>query len=68
MSEPIGNLIDALGVEYTPRDDDLVSGAVVLLKVIQSDGSVRLHSCWSDGLSWIERLGMLRAAERDEQS
>lgn len=66
MSEPIGNLLDSLGVEHRPSDGELVSDAVVLLKVINEDGRVSMRIAWSDGLSWIERLGMLRAAEHLE--
>ena len=66
MAEPIGNLLDSLGVEVSLEEGDLAACAIVLLKVIDVDGSVRLQTCTSDGLSWIERLGMLRAAEHVE--
>ena len=66
MSEPIGNLLDSLGVTHTPDDDELISGAVVLLKVVDTEGNVTLRCCFSDGMSWIERLGMLRAAEQSD--
>ena len=62
----LGNLIDALGVEQTIKEGELVAGAVVLLKVVTADGEVLLRSAWSDGISWVERVGMLRAAERTE--
>lgn len=62
MTEPIGDLLNSLGVEHTPLDGELVAGAVVLLKVIDADGHVALRTCWSDGMSWIERLGMCRVA------
>lgn len=61
--EPIGDLLDSLGVTYDPDDGDLVASAVVLLKVIDADGVVVLRMCPSDGISWIDKLGMLRAAE-----
>jgi hypothetical protein len=64
--EPIGNLLDALGIMHTPDDGELVASAVVLLKVLDNDGDVSLRIVCSDGLSWIERLGMLRAAEHVE--
>lgn len=66
MSEPIGSLIDSLGITHTPREGELVSAAIVLLKVHEPDGRVALRTCNSDGLSWIELLGMLRAAEHVE--
>lgn len=64
MSEPIavGPLLDALGVEHHPEDGELVECAVVLLKVIDAEGSVSLRSLCSDGVSWIERIGLLQAA------
>jgi hypothetical protein len=66
MAEPIGNLLDSLGVAHTPEDGEMVSDALVLLKVVDAEGYVSLRVAWSDGMSWIERLGMLRAAEANE--
>ena len=66
MSEPIGNLLDSLGVEVTRDEGDLFAGAVVLLKVVDADGGVTLRTCASPGLSWIERVGMFRAAEQSD--
>ena len=66
MTVPIGDLLNSLGVVHSPDDGELIAGAVVLLKVVSSDGEVVLRSCSSDGMSWIERLGMLRAAEHVE--
>ncbi|MFW3474406.1 hypothetical protein ACN24M_24605 [Streptomyces microflavus] len=60
---PIGDLIDSLGIEATVGSDDLVAGALVLLKVLDADGGTRLSLAHSDGLGWIERAGMLRIAE-----
>lgn len=60
--QPIGRLIDSLGVEHRPEDGELVLGAVVLLKVMEPDGEVSMRSAWSPGLSWMERVGMHRAA------
>ena len=64
--EPIGNLLDSLGVQHRPEPGELVASAVVLLKVIGPDNEVSLRTSASDGLSWIERVGMLRAAEQVE--
>lgn len=63
---PIGPVIDGLGCEPILEEGDLVDAAVVVLKVVEPNGDVRLSVCWSEGMSWIERLGMLRAAERVE--
>lgn len=47
-------------------DSDLIAAGLVLLKVIDKDGGVRLWMGHSDGMSWIERLGMLDAAHEME--
>lgn len=60
----LGQIIDGLGCDTTLEEGDLVAAAVVVMKVIEPNGNVRLSISWSDGLGWIERLGMLRAAER----
>ena len=62
MPDPIGTLLDRLDVKATIDPDDLPAGAVVLLKIIEPDGAVRLQVSWSDGMSWLERRGMLAAA------
>lgn len=63
LSEPIGDLLNALGVAYQPQDGDLVVSALVLMKVVDEDGNVSLRTAWSEGLSWIEHVGMLHVAE-----
>jgi len=65
-AQPLGQILDGLGCQSALEDGDLVSAAVVVLKVVEPDGRVRLAMCWSDGLCWIDRIGMLRAAERVE--
>jgi hypothetical protein len=62
----LGQIINGLGCDATIEEGDLVAAAVVVLKIVEPDGTVRLSTTWSDGLGWIERLGMLRAAERVE--
>lgn len=62
----IGQNLDALGVSASIQDDDLITDAVVILKVLEGDGSVRLSTAWSEGMSWIERLGMVTAAKACE--
>lgn len=60
--QPVGPLLDSLGVEREVVEGELVVGAVVLLKVLEDDGTVTLRSAWSPGMSWIERVGMHTAA------
>jgi hypothetical protein len=65
-ARPIGDVLDGIGIEATLGDGELVAGAIVLLKVIDVDGDVRLSLASSDGLSWIERAGMIHVAETME--
>jgi hypothetical protein len=65
-AQPIGDVLDSLGITASLDDGELVASAVVLLRVIGDDGSERLSLVHSDGQGWIERLGMLRAAESVE--
>lgn len=60
----LGQHLDALGIRAGLEDDDLLVGAVVLLKVIDSDGDVALFHRTTPGIGWIEKVGMLRAAEQ----
>ena len=62
----LGQLIDSLGITQEVRPGEQVRGAVVLLTVQDTDGQMSLRCAWSDGMSWVERLGLLRAAERAE--
>jgi len=62
----LGDLIDELGVKQQIDEDETVRGAVVLLTVEEPDGHLSLRCAWSDGINWIERIGLLRAAERAE--
>lgn len=64
-TRPIGEALDSLGIEATLDPDELVAGAMVLLKVVQADGDTRL-SVAHQGIGWIERVGMLRVAETIE--
>ena len=66
MEQQLGPIIDAMGVTHQVRPDEQVCGAVVLLAVEEPDGRVSLRCAWSDGMTWIERIGLLRAAERAE--
>ena len=67
MSErSFGEVIDGLGIVSNLEDDELVEAALVLIKVIDADGDVRMTAAWSDGLSWIERRGMVEVARDTE--
>lgn len=67
MSEALaGSVVDALGIKTNLDDGDLVAGGVLLLKVVEADGQTRLSVWWSDGMSWLEKAGIMRIAERQE--
>lgn len=67
QAEPLGGLVDSLGVRHRPEEGELVLGAVVLLKVMEPDGEITMRSAWSPGLSWMERVGMQHAAAQADQ-
>jgi hypothetical protein len=62
MSEPIGQLLDSLGVTHEPEEGELVASAYVLLRVVRADGSEIVRPAKSDGMSWVEIIGMLDVA------
>lgn len=64
--QPIGELIDNLGVLATLDDGDLVTAVIVVIKVVEPDGAIRLTSAFSEGLDWVNRFGMLTAAAEAE--
>ena len=55
----LGELIDQLGVTQQIDPDEKVCGAVVLLTVEEPDGHLSLRCAWSEGMTWIERIGLL---------
>lgn len=64
MSEqPAGPILDGLGITIDLADGDLIASAVVLAKVIGADGQVSIYIGDSEGLSWIEQMGLLAAAQ-----
>ena len=65
-TQPIGQLLDNLGVAAAIAPDDLPVAALVLLKVVDVEGGVRLSLAYSDGMDWVTRLGMLTAATASE--
>lgn len=66
QEQGLGQLIDSMGITHRVLPGEQVCGAVVLLTVEEPDGHVSLRCAWSEGMTWVERLGLLRAAERAE--
>lgn len=63
---PLGSVMDMLGISHRAVPGETVCGAVVLLKIVDDDGCVVLSAEWSADISWLERVGMLREAEKAE--
>jgi hypothetical protein len=60
----IGDLIDSLGVLAEIADGDMVPSAVVLLKAVDEKGQVGVTIASSEGLSWLDQLGLIEAAKQ----
>lgn len=60
--EPIGQILDALGVTLDLDEGDMPVDAHVLVKIVKADGSVSLVKAVSESLDWITLVGMLTAA------
>ena len=59
------NTLEALGINVDNLDPgDLVASALLLVRVITEDGSEYVGHYSSDGLGFVEKIGMLRVAER----
>jgi len=67
-TETIGALIDKLGITGTLDEGDLPTSAIVLMRVVESDGSEYLKACYTPGVSEFERVGMLTVAIDRERS
>ena len=67
----LGEIIDGLELKMNMREGDLMSDVIVLAKVIEADGKVRMSSAASPSTDWITRLGLATTAyeiERPSQS
>ncbi|WP_329390292.1 hypothetical protein [Streptomyces sp. NBC_01716] len=66
--QPIGQLLDSLGVTACLDEGDLPVDALVLVKVVKTDGGVSFVKGASESPDWITSLGMLTAAIEIENS
>jgi len=66
--QKIGQLLDTLGVTMILDEGDMVTDVVVIMKVLEPDGSVNIGITKSEGTDWITKLGLLDAANRLEGS
>ncbi|MGH3584751.1 MAG: hypothetical protein ACRDQ0_00345 [Pseudonocardia sp.] len=58
----VGQLLDSLSVTADLNEDDLVTDALVILKILQPDGSIAMSIGTTDTRDWIGQTGLLRAA------
>ena len=59
------NTLEALGINVNNIEPgDLIASALLLVRVIEEDGTEYVGHYSSDGLSFVEKVGMLRVAER----
>lgn len=65
-AEPLSDVIDSLCLLWHPEEGALVSDALVLLKVVAADGEPYMSVVASPTMSFAERVGMLRVAEKME--
>ncbi|GIF08674.1 hypothetical protein [Actinoplanes siamensis] len=61
--QPAGPILDGLGITLDLEDRDLVVSALVLAKVVKADGQVVLVIEDSEGMSWLDQLGLVSAAD-----
>lgn len=62
--QKIGYLLDSLGITLDLAEDDLITDAVVLIKIVGGEGGVGLGIANSEGCSWLEQLGLITAADQ----
>jgi len=60
--QPVGDLLDSLGVTLHLNDGDMVPDVVVVAKVVDEHGEVSVGIGISESMSWVDQLGLLTAA------
>lgn len=65
---PVGTITDRLNMTCHLADDELVAAAVVVLKVLGPEGQISLRRCRSEGLDWVNTIGILRGALITQES
>ena len=68
MSEQtLGQIIDNFGIDLDADGSELIESAIVVLKIVDLEGTVTLKVRWHDGLDTFTRVGMLRGALLDAE-
>lgn len=62
--QPIGPILDGLGVMIDLGDGALVEVALVVAKVVTPDGVVNVSLSDSAGMSWLDQLALVAAAQQ----
>jgi hypothetical protein len=62
--QPIGPILDGLGASIDLDDGELVESALVITKIVADNGEVLLGMYGTDGLSWLEKMGLIEAAKQ----
>jgi len=61
----VSSILETLGIDVDNIGaSDLIASAVLLIRVIEEDGTEFVGHYSSHGLSFVEKVGMLRVAER----
>ncbi len=58
VEQPIGDLVDRLGVHLDLEDEDMVTDLIVTAKVSRSDGTVTVVTGRSEACSWYDQLAL----------
>ena len=61
----VGDTLDSLGVTAQLDEGDMVTNAVVLLKVVQEDGSVGLVVARDEAATWMDEFLLIKLANRE---
>jgi hypothetical protein len=62
--QPIGPILDGLGITVDLDEGELVETALVVTKLVTADGQVLLGPYGPDSLSWLDKLGLIEAARK----
>lgn len=62
-AQPAAPILDGLGVTLDLDDGDLVANAIVLAKVVGSDGQVGLVISDDTTTTWLDQLALVTAAQ-----
>lgn len=63
MAVKAGPILDGLGVTLELGDGDLVTAAVVLLRVMEPNGKITLLIEDSENMCWLDQLALVAAAD-----